>query len=92
MKRIGGQTTRFTRTRDIENPVRGILRLVCDAMREKGYDPVNQIVGYLASGDPVYITSYNGARNLLARLDKDEILEEITNFYIDSLAKEEGND
>ena len=65
MKKIGGQTTRFTRTRDLENPVRGILRLVCDAMREKGYNPVDQIVGYLASGDPIYITSHNGARNLL---------------------------
>ena len=89
MKKIGGQTTRFTRTRDLENPVRGILRLVCDALREKGYNPVDQIVGYLASGDPIYITSHNGARNLLTRLDKDEILEEITNFYIECLIGEE---
>lgn len=89
MHKFGGQTTRFTRTRDLENPVRGILRLVCDAMQEKGYNPVDQIVGYLASGDPIYITSHNGARNLLTRLDQDEILEEITNFYIESLKKEE---
>ena len=50
---------------------------------------MNQIMGYLASGDPIYITSHNGARNLLTRLDKDEILEEITAFYIESLTGEE---
>ena len=85
-----GKTTRFTRTKDLDNPVRGILRLVCDAMQEKGYNPVDQIVGYLASGDPTYITNYNGARNLLTRLDSDEILEEIIGFYIESLNKEEA--
>ena len=89
MKEMQGQTTRYARTRDLENPVRGILRLVCEAMQEKGYDPVNQIMGYLASGDPIYITIHNGARNLLTRLDKDEILEEITAFYIESLTGEE---
>ncbi len=79
------RTTKFVLTKDVENPVRGILRLVCDAMREKGYEPLNQIVGYIISGDPTYITSHNGARNLLTRLDRDEILEEIVSFYIDSL-------
>ncbi len=88
MKKIG-ETTRFTRTKDIDNPVRGILRLVCEAMMEKGYNPVDQIVGYLASGDPTYVTSYNSARNLLTRLDRDEILEEIVESYIESIVNEE---
>ncbi|MGI6664673.1 MAG: IreB family regulatory phosphoprotein [Christensenellaceae bacterium] len=79
------QTTKFVLTKDVENPVRGIIRLVCEAMQEKGYDPLNQMVGYLISGDPTYITSHNGARSLLTRLDKDEILEEIVSSYIDSL-------
>ena len=91
MKKIG-QTTRFTAPKDMDNPVRGIISLICDAMVEKGYNPVDQLVGYLTSGDPTYITSNNGARGLLSRLDRDEILEDITRFYIESLEKdEEGN-
>lgn len=85
MREQNKATTKFVLTKDIENPVRGIIRLVCDAMVEKGYDPLNQFVGYLISGDPTYITSHNGARSLLTRLDKDEILEEIVSAYIDSL-------
>ena len=84
MKKIG-ETTRFTRNKDIDNPVRGILRLVCEAMIEKGYNPTDQIVGYLASGDPTYVTSYNSARNLLTRLDRDDILEEIVESYIQEI-------
>lgn len=79
------RTTKFVLTKDVENPVRGILRLVCDAMREKGYDPLNQIVGYIISGDPTYITSHNSARNLLTKLERDEILEEIVSNYIGTL-------
>jgi len=79
------RTTKFVLTKDVENPVRGILRLVCDAMREKGYDPLNQIVGYIISGDPTYITSHNSARNLLTKLERDEILEEIVSNYISTL-------
>lgn len=85
MREQNKATTKFVLTKDVENPVRGIIRLVCDAMVEKGYDPLNQFVGYLISGDPTYITSHNGARSLLTRLDKDEILEEIVSAYIDSL-------
>jgi uncharacterized protein (UPF0297 family) len=58
-------------------------------MMDKGYNPVDQIVGYLASGDPTYVTSYNSARNLLTRLDRDEILEEIVDSYIESIVNEE---
>ena len=54
-----------------------------DALKEKGYNPINQLVGYLISGDPSYITSYNGARALLRKLERDEILEEVIKSYLD---------
>lgn len=84
MKNID-HTTTFELAKDLENPVRGIIKLVADAMREKGYDPLNQFVGYILSGDPTYITSHNGARKLLMRLDRDELLEEIVSTYIKTL-------
>ncbi len=55
---------------------------VYEALKAKGYDPIIQIVGYLISGDPTYITSYQGARSLICRLERDEILEELTQFYV----------
>ena len=61
-----------------------VLVQVYKAMSEKGYDPVNQIVGYLISGDPTYITSYNNARYLIRMLERDELLEELVKFYIDT--------
>ena len=79
----------FKVQKDQEYQVTDVIASVYEALMEKGYNPVSQIVGYVMSGDPTYITSHNGARNLLTRLDKDEILEEITNFYIESLTKEE---
>ena len=59
-----------------------ILEIVYQALREKGYNPVNQIVGYIMSGDPTYITSHNGARKLISKLERDEILEEIFREYL----------
>ena len=59
------------------------LKSVYEAMREKGYDPVNQIVGYLLSGDPTYITSYNNARYLISRIERDELLEELVRAYVE---------
>ncbi len=53
-----------------------------DAMKEKGYNPVNQFVGYIISGDPTYITSYKDARKKVSRIEQDELLEEIVNYYI----------
>ena len=79
------RTTKFVLTKDMDNPARGIIKLACDAMRQKGYDPLNQLVGYILSGDPTYITSFNGARSLLTRLDRDELLEEIVSQYIENL-------
>ena len=61
---------------------REILLKVHDALAEKGYNPINQIVGYILSGDPSYITSYQGARNLIRKLERDEILEEVLTFYV----------
>lgn len=59
-----------------------ILEIVYNALVEKGYNPVNQIVGYIMSGDPTYITSYNGARSLVMRVERDEIVEELLKAYI----------
>ena len=61
-----------------------ILRLVYGALIEKGYDPINQIVGYIMSGDPTYITSHNNARSLIMKVERDELLEELMAAYVDS--------
>lgn len=59
-----------------------ILEIVYNALKEKGYNPVNQIVGYIMSGDPTYITSHNGARSLVMKVERDELVEEMLKFYI----------
>ena len=59
-----------------------ILRQVYEALVEKGYDPINQIVGYILSGDPTYITSYKDSRSLIRQLERDELLEELVKEYI----------
>ena len=61
---------------------RDILEIVFKALKEKGYNPVNQIVGYIMSGDPTYITSYNSARSLIKKVERDEIVEELLKEYI----------
>ena len=63
---------------------REILSAVYEALRIKGYNPVNQIVGYILSEDPTYITNYNNARNLICRLDRDELLQELVTSYLDN--------
>ena len=75
----------YTRKFDVvngENDTREILSAVYDALRQKGYNPVNQIVGYILSEDPTYITNYNNARSLICRLDRDELLQELLTFYL----------
>ena len=64
-----------------------ILEIVYKALSEKGYNPVNQIVGYIMSGDPTYITSHKGARSLIMKVERDEILEELMAVYIDARLK-----
>lgn len=76
-----GNTVKFDVKVDKPMSPREILTLVHDALVEKGYNPINQLVGYIMSGDPSYITSHNGARNLMRKLERDEILEELVTFY-----------
>ncbi len=64
-----------------------IIREVYQALKAKGYDPITQLVGYMLSGDPTYITSYNQARSLIRRLERDEILEEFVSSYVQKLEK-----
>ena len=68
--------------KNVNNEAREVIMLVYAALKEKGYTPVNQIVGYILSGDPTYITSHNNARSLVAKIERDELLEEIVNFYV----------
>jgi len=63
---------------------RETLSMVYEALREKGYNPVNQIVGYILSEDPTYITNYNNARSLICRLDRDELLQELVTSYLNN--------
>ncbi|MEG6616070.1 IreB family regulatory phosphoprotein [Peptococcaceae bacterium 1198_IL3148] len=64
------------------NQARDILTTVYRSLKEKGYNPINQIVGYLLSGDPAYITSHGNARSLIRRLERDELLEELVKYYL----------
>ena len=73
---------------DQELKVGDVLQLVYEAMTEKGYDPVNQIVGYIMSGDPTYITSHKGARSLIMKVERDELVEELLRVYVDKTVKE----
>ena len=63
--------------------VNEVLKLVYEALTEKGYNPLNQIVGYVMSGDPTYITSHKSARSLIMKVERDEIVEELLKTYID---------
>ncbi len=67
-----------------EIQVKDVLDLVYNAMAEKGYNPVNQIVGYIMSGDPTYITSYKGARSVIMKVERDELVEELLKAYIEN--------
>ena len=72
----------FQAVQDNKMDVTQVLQLVYEALSEKGYNPVNQIVGYVMSGDPTYITSHKNARSLIMKVERDEILEELLSFYI----------
>lgn len=78
------ETMMFRIEKEHDKTPKEILLNVYEALREKGYDPVNQIVGYLISGDPTYITSHKNARALIRRLERDELLEELVLFYVNS--------
>ena len=77
-----GNTQFFNVAIEPENGAKIILSTVYEALTEKGYNPVNQIVGYIMSGDPTYITSHKNARSLIMKVERDEIIEELMSFYI----------
>ena len=79
---IDDKTMNFEVERDNSIKAKEILKEVYHALEEKGYNPINQIVGYILSGDPTYITSHNDARNLIRQLERDELLEKMVKNYI----------
>ena len=82
MSELSQGTTMFRFTAGEEPTARRILLQVFEALQEKGYNPVTQLVGYLLSGDPTYITSHRDARNIIKRVDRDDLLEEIVASYL----------
>jgi len=75
---------RFKPLSDRNDSAEDILMRVFEALKAKGYDPVYQLVGYLMTGDPTYITSFQDARSLVRRMERDELLEELVQFYMDA--------
>ena len=69
--------------KDEKMEMKDVLTMVYDALKEKGYNPLNQIVGYILSEDPTYITNHNNARALIRKIDRDELLGELVKFYLD---------
>ncbi len=79
------ETQKFTNTeKNVRNQANETLFQVFSALREKGYNPVNQIVGYILSGDPTYITSHNNARVIISKIERDELLEELVDYYLNN--------
>lgn len=76
-----GNTQYFKVETDASLKVGDVLEIVYKAMQEKGYNPINQIVGYIMSGDPTYITSHNNARSLIMKVERDELVEEVLKYY-----------
>lgn len=80
------QTMKFKRAVEDEDfQAKDVLSVVYGALKEKGYNPINQIVGYLLSGDPAYITSHQNARVMIRKLERDELLEELVGTYLKSI-------
>ncbi|MBR6509213.1 MAG: IreB family regulatory phosphoprotein [Clostridia bacterium] len=79
---MNDQTMTFSIGDQTEQEIRNVLMLVYDALKEKGYNPINQIVGYILSEDPTYITTHNNARNLIKRIDRDVLLKSLIKYYL----------
>ena len=77
-----GETQNFRLPLNQPESAAEIIEVVYQALKAKGHDPILQLVGYIISGDPTYITSYNNARSLIRRLERDELLEEFVRFYV----------
>ncbi|HIQ76487.1 MAG TPA: IreB family regulatory phosphoprotein [Candidatus Faecousia excrementipullorum] len=75
-------TIKFKVPGEDKDEMRAVLRSVFDALTEKGYNPINQIVGYLLTEDPTYITNYNNARSMICKIDRDELLQELVRCYL----------
>ena len=75
-------TRKFNFSKEQDNEIHRILLTVYQALEEKGYNPVNQIVGYILSEDPTYITTHNNARNLIRRIDRDTLLQTLVKYYM----------
>ena len=75
-------TIKFSVPADEKENMHTILRSVFDSLNEKGYNPINQIVGYLLTEDPTYITNYNNARSMICKLDRDELMQELVRCYL----------
>ena len=75
-------TIKFTVPSDEKENMHRILRSVFDALNEKGYNPINQIVGYLLTEDPTYITNYNNARSMICKIDRDELMQDLVHSYL----------
>ena len=80
------KTMPFSLKDERENEMKEILTTVYGALKEKGYNPINQIVAYIMSGDPTYITSHNNARSLIMKVERDELVEEVLKTYIENSA------
>ena len=77
-------TRKFSLVDETNKEMKRTLTTVYDALKEKGYNPINQIVGYLLSEDPTYITNHNNARSLICKIDRDELMQELVQFYLDN--------
>ncbi len=86
MEKNINNTQFFTVQKEPELQVSDVLEIVYKALKEKGSNPVNQIVGYIMSGDPTYITSHNNARSLIMKVERDELVEEVLKTYIENSA------
>lgn len=83
MYRVGDSTAVFSIHQKKDDEIRTIVQQVYDALKEKGYNPVNQLVGYILSEDPTYITTYKGARALIRKVDRDDLLQALLCNYLD---------
>lgn len=75
-------TMKFNIDQEKQQEAREIIETVYEALEEKGYNPVNQFIGYMLSGDPTYITSHNNARSIISKIERDELLEELLRSYL----------
>ncbi len=86
---MDNQNTMFFKVeKEQVNGTKILLSAVYDALKEKGYNPISQLVGYILSGDPTYITSHNNARSLITRVERDEIVEELFQYYLEGIDQE----